>query len=301
MPMSNISRKTDGFPEDREPDGTLTADLILFMGQSNMAGRGVSTREHPETAPECIPGAGYEFRAVSDPYRLHPLREPFGRNEDRAGGICDIAVKSGSLTTSFVNAYYQNGGHIPVIAVSASIGGSSIREWNEIYTKDAVERLRCAERFLGERSSPCRIRRRFAVWCQGETDGDNGTGREEYLQRLGRLIDTMQANGIEKLLVVRIGNCNIPGSEGRYTQMIRWQTEFCRTDPRAVLVSAGFAGMRGRGLMKDAFHYYQAAYNEVGEEAGRHAASYAETGREPVLYDPEYGTRYISAVSGTQA
>ena len=54
-------------------------DLFMFMGQSNMAGRGISSQEWPETPPVLMPGAGYEFRAISDPTRLYPIVEPFGR------------------------------------------------------------------------------------------------------------------------------------------------------------------------------------------------------------------------------
>ena len=42
-----------------------TIDLFLFMGQSNMAGRGIVTKEHGEGVPGLIQGAGYEYRAVS--------------------------------------------------------------------------------------------------------------------------------------------------------------------------------------------------------------------------------------------
>ena len=57
------------------------ADLFLFMGQSNMAGRGETCAAWPEGAPALLEGAGWEFRAVSDPTRLYPIGEPFGVNE----------------------------------------------------------------------------------------------------------------------------------------------------------------------------------------------------------------------------
>ena len=38
-----------------------TIDLFLFMGQSNMAGRGIVTKEHGEGVPCLIQGAGYEY------------------------------------------------------------------------------------------------------------------------------------------------------------------------------------------------------------------------------------------------
>ena len=45
-------------------------DLFLFAGQSNMAGRGITSERFPGKAPAVLKGAGVEFRAVSDPGRL---------------------------------------------------------------------------------------------------------------------------------------------------------------------------------------------------------------------------------------
>ena len=55
-----------------------TVDLIIFMGQSNMAGRGVAAE-----APVVPEGHGYEFRAISDPTRLYPLAEPLRKKSAR--------------------------------------------------------------------------------------------------------------------------------------------------------------------------------------------------------------------------
>ncbi len=43
----------------------MEADILLFMGQSNMAGRG-----DYRLAPEVLPGAAYEYRAVTEPDTL---------------------------------------------------------------------------------------------------------------------------------------------------------------------------------------------------------------------------------------
>lgn len=58
-------------------------DLFLFMGQSNMAGRGTVNNIWEEPAPVIIPGAGYEFRAITDPAKLYDMVEPFGVKENR--------------------------------------------------------------------------------------------------------------------------------------------------------------------------------------------------------------------------
>ena len=79
-------------------------DLIIFMGQSNMSGAGGDA----SAAPKLTEGAGYEYRAVTDPDTLHVLAEPFGEKENR-GALDDTELleRKGSLVTSFVNAYYE--------------------------------------------------------------------------------------------------------------------------------------------------------------------------------------------------
>ena len=75
---------------------TQLVDLIFFMGQSNMAGRGDAA-----LAPAVTPGMGYEYRAVTDPAQLHPLAEPFGVNENDPTGRPDKTEP----TICFQNGY----------------------------------------------------------------------------------------------------------------------------------------------------------------------------------------------------
>lgn len=254
----------------------MMVDLILFAGQSNMAGRGVTCDRWPEPAPVVTPGAGWEFRAVSDPTRLYPVAEPFGAAENREDGVNDcwgeVRAKTGSMVTAFVNAYFAGCG-VPVIAVSASKGGSSIAQWQPggAFLTDALSRLAAARRWLTENGHV--IRRTLCAWCQGETDGDLGTPEADYLAGFDAMLGAMHSAGIAQLLMVRIGQCNIPGSEARYVPMIALQDRIAETRGDVTMVSTCFAGMRERGLMKDSFHYYQQAYNEAGTEAGRSAAA----------------------------
>ena len=94
-------------------------DVILFMGQSNMSGACGDASK----APELLEGAGYEYRAITDPDTLHVLEEPFGVNEHKEGALDDreLLERNGSLVTAFVNAYYEQTG-TPVVAMSASRG-----------------------------------------------------------------------------------------------------------------------------------------------------------------------------------
>lgn len=247
-------------------------DLIMFMGQSNMAGRGAVCEKWPQPAVKCRKDAGYEFRAISDPTKLYYIEEPFGVNENNPEGINEPGMKTGSLVSAFVNAYYETAG-VPVIAVSASKGGSKIASWlgNDDYLTDAVERFKKAEEYC--RDNDIVIRHRFMVWCQGESDGDAGTSAEEYRRLFLNMLDKMLEAGIEKCFLIIIGEYNGEGDVD-YSTIRNVQMGIAEEDKNVILASNDFYKMKERGLMKDAFHYYQQAYNEVGNIAGKRAGLY---------------------------
>lgn len=113
-------------------------DLLLFMGQSNMAGRG-----NAMLAPAVTPGRGVEYRAVTAPEQLVPLREPFGVEENDPAGVSEPGMKTGSMVSSFVNACTEKTG-VPIVGVSCAKGGSAIAEWmpGTPYYQDALRRAR---------------------------------------------------------------------------------------------------------------------------------------------------------------
>lgn len=251
----------------------MTVDLVLFIGQSNMAGRGEVCDRFPEEAPKLIPGAGYEYRAISAPNTLFPIEEPFGVNENVKNGIYDVfegerKAKTGSLVTAFCNAYFEST-HTPIVGVSASKGGSSIAEWlpdaPTNYLRDALSRYLKAKEYLCKENIT--LNRTFAVWCQGETDGDLGTSVNTYLESFDAVLTEINKN-IPDLFMIKIGECNIEGAYNRYSQIRSAQDLIISKYPNVHLCSDGFFGLREKGLMKDAFHYYQTGYNYVGTEAG---------------------------------
>lgn len=248
-----------------------SVDLFMFMGQSNMAGRGIVTVERPEAAPELLPNAGYEFRAVSAPGELIPISEPFGRRENRRGGIDDGDMKTGSMVTAFVNAYYTRTG-TPVVGVSASKGGSVISQWRPggAYLTDAIRRMDSALEFL--RGSKITVRHRFMLWCQGESDADTGNTGAAYVRDLTLMLDDMFSHGIERCFLVQIGRFN--GAGRTYAPMRALQDRIAAENERVTMVSRLFEKMKERGLMKDPFHYFQQAYNEVGRDAGENTAKF---------------------------
>ena len=270
-------------------------DVIIFMGQSNMAGRGIASETFPETAMAVDSGAGYEFRAISDPSMFHSIDETvraFGYAENISGKINDGTGKTGGPVPAFINAYYIATG-VPVVGVSASEGGTTISQWQPEGARltDAIDRLNGAVTFCTAKGYI--IRHKYMVWCQGESDGDNGTTASEYATNFESMLSAMLNAGIEKCFLIRIGNYNSSGS-ALYQTIIDAQTEIAQTNSNVVMVSTDLAGFRDRGLMKDQFHYYQKAYNEFGTYAGTNAGFYAKLGKEPTMYDPASADLYYT-------
>lgn len=272
----------------------LVVDVFLFAGQSNMAGRGKTNSTWTETAPLVIDGAGFEFRAISDNSKLYPIAEPFGVAENNLNGIDDEDKKTGSMVSAFTNAYYLHNGGVPIVGISASKGGSKINQWQPdgAYLTDTIARFNDCVSFL--ENSHHVIRHKYVLWCQGESDGDVGTTEENYKSMFQTMLEALLNVGIEKLFMVRIGNCNAENEFDRYSNVIKWQNDIAQSNKDVVMVSTAFAGMRERGLMKDNFHYYQAGYNEVGSYAGVNTAFYVNNGKEPTMYDTEYDNLYFS-------
>ena len=280
-----------GIKDTVEKKESKQVDLFLFMGQSNMAGRGVVTTEYPEDAPSVIEGAGYEFRAITDPTRLYPITKTLGVAENVAEAINDYSKKTGGLVPSFVNSYYKVTG-IPVIAVSASVGGTPSVEFKQgapIFN-DAVNRLEITKKWL--RDNGYIISHIYMVWCQGESDGDANVSIDTYKANFQNIFSGMKANGVEKCFLIRIGEDN--GTNKDYTDIMQAQNQICKENEDVVMVSLDFQSMLSRGLMKDAWHYFQQAYNEVGATAGYHAGIYRMYNREPVIYDPKNDNLYYT-------
>lgn len=241
--------------------------LILFMGQSNMAGRGAA-----EQAPRVREGMAYEYKAVSRPGALCPLQEPFGEGEDRPGGVYEPGMKTGSMVSAFVNEFWDRC-HIPVVGVSCAKGGSSIAEWmpGTAYYRDAVERCRACCGFLAENGIA--VAHRFMAWCQGCTDGDLGTEPDRYREDTARFLTAfLEECGLEACFLIQIGNHR--DRPELYAPIQQAQLRLAGETPHVVLVSRQAKTLAQAGLMKDAFHYCQEGYDRIGGEAGRNAARY---------------------------
>ena len=248
------------------------ADLILFMGQSNMSGAGGNAEE----APELIKGAGYEYRAITQPEELCVLTEPFGENEHKEGFLDDrgLITRGGSLVTAFVNSYYKQTKE-RVVAVSASRGSARISSFNNYLLEDAIERLENAKRVMSEQQ--VNIRHIYMVWLQGETDAYLEVPEEEYIGEMQKMLFMLQPYGVEKCFVIQIGNGIMEGEAFDAASMQLTQEKLCETDENFVLVSTLGKTLSEPPYMEDGIHFTQKGLNLLGEDAGNRAGEYVKS------------------------
>lgn len=268
-----------GGGDPTDPEKTQV-DLVLFIGQSNMAGRGDAV-----DATVVAEGHAFEFRAISDPTKLYPLTEPFGATENNSESGVSESKKSGSLVSAFCESYYAQT-QTPIVAVSCAQGGTGINFWdtNRPAYEDACSRLGAAKTWL-DGSEDYSVRHTYLVWLQGETDGDNGVTAERYTKTLDKIFQAFHDDaGVEQCFVIPIGTYNGSNAvrQDRYEVIRQAQIDYCEGSDLAAVISVRTIDLYEYGMMKDEFHFTQAGYEILGEDAGANMASFVKTGEDPV-------------------
>ena len=258
-------------------------DLVIFMGQSNMVGKGGDASK----AVKGIEGAGYEleFSKTGNIEGLKPIEEPFGENTSNTIG--------GSMVTAFMNAYYNNSG-TPVIGIAGAYSGTSIYDfWQEgqdglVNAKTKVEK---ATKWLEENGY--KIRHKYMVWNQGEADvskiefTDENNEKQTYEKALKNTIREMQDVGIERCFMIRIGTIYLyKGYEEKYKEryyeylnMVEEQTKIAKNDWVTLISTSMLTLSKCQNMMYDMVHFNQEALDIIGSEAGKNAARYADEAR----------------------
>ena len=266
-----------------------TVDLFIFMGQSNMVGRGVAAQ-----APKVPEGWGYEYKAISNPGKLLPVVEPFGLDEENSkSGVVDNK-RSGSMVSALIKTYYERTG-VPVVGVSCSKGGTAISFWKPGGgpLNDAISRYNATEKWLQENGYI--IRNKYMFWLQGETDAYNKLSAETYRKSLKALVNEMLTKtSLEKCMMVRVGKLGktVTSDFTLCDGIIDVQTELCREYKEMVMASTMIAGFVEGGQMYDYWHYTQEGYNMLGEDVAKNVAFYVNNGIEPYMYDPHTDDLY---------
>lgn len=246
-------------------------ELTIFMGQSNMAGRG-----EIEKAVICPKGHGYEFRSVTNPDALFDITEPFGNMENNVINDFDDNGKNkrlGDMVSAVMESYYQETG-IPIVGVQCSRGGTDTAYWNrEDIKEEAMRRLMSAKKYLADNGYT--VNNIFMVWAQGESDADRIAAGEEdintYKANSLKIFQYMKDAGVRDIFIVQTGHINVNDNvkESAYLAVNAAQKAFTEEMENVYTVSS-FLGFKSS--MKDAYHYHQDAYNAVGMETGKRIA-----------------------------
>lgn len=245
------------------------ADLILFMGQSNMSG----AEGNADLAPKLIKGAAYECCTITNPEVLEPLTEPFGAEEHREGYLDDrgLLERQGTMVTAFVNAYYQETKE-RVVAVSASRGSARISSYNEYLYEDVIWRLETAKETMEAQN--VNIRNIYMVMFIGETDAYLETDGETYIGEMQQLLNKLQPYGVSKCFVIQTGNVVMEGIQVDTLEIQQAQEQLCKEDPNFVLISTLPKEFTGQEYLPDLIHFNQEALNKIGTDAGKNMGKY---------------------------
>jgi len=252
---------------DTEPK---KVDLAIFMGQSNMAGRG----EWADAIP-CPVGHGYEFRSVTEPNKLFNVTGPFGKleNNDAVNDNSGVGEdrRSGDMVSALMESYYAQTG-VPIVGVQCSRGGTNLGYWNGATVKsEAQSRLTAAKTYLEENGYT--VNHIFMVWVQGEADGDKlhsgSQSVDGYKSSTLAVFDYMKEAGVTDMFIVQTGHYNGDDTDGThdkaYVQIHDAQGALAKETENVYAVGSL---LEYQASMKDAYHFHQNAYNEVGTAAG---------------------------------
>lgn len=248
------------------PAPSVTVDLIIFAGQSNMSGNGGNAA----LAPVVPAGQGYEYRPVSAPNALFPLVEPFGRNE--RGYISDAPqYQNGTLVSAFVTSYYSKTG-VPVVAVPATHGGTDSGYWANDATKaDLLSRFIKAKTYLEKNNFT--VRHKYLIFLQGESDAVKGVSDFDYKNNLTSAFQPLFANGLEQVFIITPGYA-IDGLYS-YNDVVAAQIDLCNSSDLFSIGSTLLHKLPPNAYLADAVHYNQTGLNMVGSNAGANVAAYA--------------------------
>ncbi len=260
---------------------TKDVDLIFFMGQSNMSGAAGDA----SLAPQVSEDAGMEFRAVSDPTKLYPIKEPFGINENNPTGLYEYpGAKKGSLVSAFVNEYHKLTGR-KVIAVSASMGATDMDKWmTQGVIDDVGQRYNGAIAYL--RDNGYNIGHIYALWLHGESDAIKGTDPEVYRTDLDNIMRPLFINGLQKVFIITPGRTI--DYRDIFLDIINVEKQICAESGYYALATTVLTKVSTE-YMTDQYHYNQHVLNMVGIESAASVAYFTQHGEEKIVYDYREG------------
>ena len=229
-------KQTDTFA--KRPVATKTVDIVVFEGQSNMTGLAFSN-DFYLNSPVLEEGTGYEFSFKNYknglPFSscIKQAQNLFGIGDNYYSNDVTEPNKLGGVQASLMKKYFEITG-VPMVGISCSTSGRNINNFIPIddsadeepcWCNQVVERVKACEEVLTELGYT--IKHKYVVWWQGESDGDEFMAKEIYKEKIQSIMNMYKENGIEKMFIIRIGNCNSSTTPRLYDEIQDAQTEIC--------------------------------------------------------------------------
>ncbi|MCR5281822.1 MAG: sialate O-acetylesterase [Lachnospiraceae bacterium] len=249
-----------------------TVDLVIFAGQSNMAGAGGNYT----MAPTPDAGTAYEFNiATSDEQKIIMMKEPFGNGTNRAYMLNGRYMSgNGTLCSAFSVAYYKKT-KVPVVGVPCAWGGTTSSTWLTSGILEAsISRMKQAKSYL--RKHKCKVRHIYVVWYQGESDGQKGYSPDTYVANTKKIWSKFKKAGCEKMFMIRIAQ--MIGCPGMMDPIANAQSKLCKENKAFIMASTeGYNMHEDPGKWySDIIHINQSGLNKIGTAAGNVAGKYAK-------------------------
>ena len=249
-----------------------TVDIVIFAGQSNMAGAGGDS----SAAPVPTKGTAYEYNLVSDDDRkLIPLQEPFGDGTNKSHIVNGKFVSgNGTLSSAFANAYYKQTG-VPLVGVPAAWGGTTTRHWlKEGMLTTTNKRLTSCKKFL--KKNKIKVRHIYVLWYQGESDAQYAISADTNIKNMKKIFKKFKKNGVEKMFIIKIAQqINFMG-QNDYIQGA--QEKLCKMNKNFIMATRIPASMHKDigSWYSDVVHINQKGLNKIGKAAGKTMGKYAK-------------------------
>ncbi len=233
----------------------------------------------------------FEYKYARD--LLVPLRDPFGEDlrYDGTEGVAygdgtedawhDAHVFGGAayghstLAAEFCRVYTKLTGR-NVVAVGAAKGAVTI----EYFTRGndgfdfLVRKTLAAKKRAADPSGAV-----YLVWLQGESDAIESTGKDEYVDRIGRLSRDLKAEiGLTKFCIIRVGRFT---NDGRDDEIIAAQDEICESDPFFLMLTDEATELNGIPEYMNPFvpgHFSAEGLRKLGADAANCLAEFVLSG-----------------------
>lgn len=283
-------------------------DLFVVMGQSNAQGQSETYKEFN------VP----DYQSFTHSYlnnEIIQVKHPFGENIQTLGDVselryyqlegavgCETGLPYGSLSPHFASKYYEVTKR-PTLITPCCCGASTVSQWLPGHaqgryelTVEKVNKAVDSAVGLGRK-----IRGKYLIWLQGESDGIYRTGTANYKTRFLQLWNALKEDlGFEKCFIIRVAKFRPDKYNDKPIIEAQEQLAFENEDIEMVTRITGYLEHPNENptnpTIQDGVtegypyidHYTWEGYRLVGETAGERIGAFVNTNVMPILEDEPY-------------